>query len=432
MDEPAPNRLEPFRQGSLSGRRFVFATMPVGPFSRRLAQAIRKRGGEVRRVLTNGGDRFDWGLADALRPPAGVTWQSWFEGQLVDWQATDVVTMGDFNHYSASALRGARAQGVETHVLEQGYLRPNWITRESNGVNANSGVPRSADFYRSLPPPAEFSPPPNIAPITAPEAIDNILYFSAVMALGPLFPDFAYPHKFTFPQQFVGHAARAFGKLVERRRYERLQSHLINLGSPLFIILLQREGDSQFRAHSDGIGDNPTLIEKVLASFASHAGSRARLVVRNHPLDPAIFDLAKTTRKLSETYGVSDRVVFLDYTALAPLLDRASGVVTLNSTAAITAMEFGIPTKILGRALFDIEGLVDRQSLDDFWQCPQKPDRALFERFRAYLLERTQVFGNFFNREHMRGTAESLVGRMERSEVATPRDEFARRRLAGE
>ncbi len=410
MDKPAPAlRFPDPAPAPLAGRRFVMATMPVGPFSRRLAEAIHERGGEARRVLNNGGDRLDWGANDALRPRHGADWGEWLEAELRSWQATDVITMGDFNRYSARALAAAKALRLRTHVLEQGYLRPNWVTCEPYGVNANSTLPRDPAFYRRLAPAPPSIAPKNISPITPPEAIDNIRYFSAVAVLDAMFPDFVYPHAFTFPQQFAGHAARALGKLVKRRRYEARQTALMQCKDPLFVVLLQREGDSQFRAHSGDIGDNPTLIENVITSFAAHAPAQARLAVRNHPLDPAIFDLRTITEQAAERHGVAERVTYLDYTALAPLLPAAAGAVTLNSTAAITTIEFGVPTKLLGRALFDIEGLVDRQPLDRFWGNPVSPDQELFERFRSYVLQETQIFGNFFNVTHMATTARGLA-----------------------
>jgi capsular polysaccharide export protein len=412
MDKPASARnLSDLTRKTLAGRRFVMATMPVGPFSRRLAEAIRARGGEAKRVLTNGGDRLDWGAPNALRPRRGADWGEWLGAELGRWPATDVITMGDFNQYSATALAVARALNLRTHVLEQGYLRPNWITCEPWGVNANSTLPRDPAFYRQLPPPPPFVAPQNISPITPPEAIANIRYFSAVAALGRLFPDFTYPHAFTFPQQFRGHAARAFGKLVGRRVYEARQMALMKSEGPLFILLLQREGDSQFRAHSSEIRDNPNLIETAISSFAAFAPEAARLAVRNHPLDPAIFDLRAITGEAAARHGIGARVSYLDYTTLAPMLPATTGAVTLNSTAAMTTIEFGVPTKILGRAFFDIEGLVDDQPLNQFWRNPCKPDQDLFERFRHYILTETQIFGNFFNIHHMTATASALADR---------------------
>ena len=58
------------------------------------------------------------------------------------------------------------------------------------------------------------------------------------------------------------------------------------------------------------------------------------------------------------------------------------------------------------------DGLADRQALDDFWRAPMAPQRDLFLRFRRRLIENTQVFGNFHNPRHLRGTAERLADRM--------------------
>ena len=104
--------------------------------------------------------------------------------------------------------------------------------------------------------------------------------------------------------------------------------------------------------------------------------------------------------------------MFLEDGQFAPLATGARGVVAVNSTAAYAAIGFGKPVKLLGRALFDIDGLVDRRSLDIFWQEPRAPDTALFARFRRRLTDRTQVYGSFHNPGHLDSTAARVVERM--------------------
>jgi capsular polysaccharide export protein len=57
----------------------------------------------------------------------------------------------------------ARLVGVRVHVFEEGYIRPNWLTLERDGVNGNSAC-------RAIPPrswPPQGAPPPALPPIGA-------------------------------------------------------------------------------------------------------------------------------------------------------------------------------------------------------------------------------------------------------------------------
>jgi capsular polysaccharide export protein len=94
-------------------------------------------------------------------------------------------------------------------------------------------------------------------------------------------------------------------------------------------------------------------------------------------------------------------------------LARASrGLISVNSTAAYAALGFGVPVKLLGRAVFDIEGLTDPKPLESFWLSPTAPDLDLFTRFRRRLSIRTQVYGSFHNPRNLSGTAKRLVERL--------------------
>ncbi len=89
-------------------------------------------------------------------------------------------------------------------------------------------------------------------------------------------------------------------------------------------------------------------------------------------------------------------MVFLDGGELNTLARGAEGAVTINSTAGLATIGFGCPTKVLGRAVYDIEGLTDRKPLSLFWGSPDAPDNDLFLRFRHVIMERTQINGAFY------------------------------------
>ena len=106
------------------------------------------------------------------------------------------------------------------------------------------------------------------------------------------------------------------------------------------------------------------------------------------------------------------RLSFLEGGNFAALARASAGVVAVNSTAALAAVGFGTPVKLLGRAFFDLPGLVDQQPLEGFWKAPAAPDTDFFHRFRRRMSVQTQIYGSYHAPRAMAGTADRLAERM--------------------
>ena len=410
----AGSRSTPFgaRTKPLANRRFLLVTLPSGPFGKRFGRQLERAGADVIRVILNGGDLISWGLKDTLWPRVPrPLWQSWLEWQFFEQSITDVVVFGDSMAYSAEALDAARANGLRTWVLENGYNRPDWITVEPTGVNANSCLPRDPGFYLEAELAEANIEAEHIGPITPFHTVNITSYFTGVVLAWPLFPTYRYPYAVPLWPQIFGHIYRYCRGLGRQRKLNDDVNAVIDCGKPFFLACLQREGDSQLLDHS-GLKTNTTFMTHVIANFATHAPSGHRLIFKNHPLDPGVEDLKSRCFAIASRHRVGNRVAFLDGGAFAQLARGSKGVVAVNSTAAYAALGFGIPVKLLGRALFDIDGLTNSAPLEQFWTAPEPPDHDLFLRFRSYLSERTQVYGSFHNPKHLDGTARRLVERI--------------------
>ncbi|MDD3577351.1 MAG: hypothetical protein AB7V33_04140 [Halothiobacillus sp.] len=58
----------------------------------------------------------------------------------------------------------------------------------------------------------------------------------------------------------------------------------------------------------------------------------------------------------------------------------------------------GCAVKVLGACVYDVPGLVDTQSLDDFWMNPTPPNAKELSDFIRLLVHASQVRGVFFGR----------------------------------
>ncbi|HVN02218.1 MAG TPA: capsular biosynthesis protein [Caulobacteraceae bacterium] len=405
----------PAKELAARARHFLFISAPFGPFARLLAGRLSQSGARSTRILVNGGDVLDWGLRDAVAY-FGPTrrWAGWLEKLIHARGVTDIVTYGDSNPYSVAALRLGEELGLRLHVFEQGYFRPDWVTLEPGGVNANSRLPRDPQWYRER---AAYAPLLEADRVgrTTPSAVARITRYHTAMYLGlPFFPLYRAPYHHPALLQAVGHTLRFVTQALSSATQKRRQQSLVKSGRPLYLVLLQRPGDSQLWAHSD-FEDTESFLDKVVASFAAHAPKDAMLLVRPHPLDHGLDPHERVLRRLARREGVVDRVHYVDHGKLHELLPRVSGAVCVNSTAGLAAVEFGCPTVVLGRALYDMDGLTHQGGLDSFWNSASAPDAALYDDFRAVLMAATQINGAYATRR----------GR----ELAVP--EAARRLLSG-
>lgn len=388
--------------GDLRDRRFLIVTAPFGRFGRVLAQALERRGATVGRMIFNAGDAASWRRAGGVPFREGAN--LWPERVVeLSRRYTDIIVFGEGGPYNQGVLSQVERLGVAVWVLENGYFRPDWVTVERNGVNASSGLPRQAEGYAS---------PPSL-PVTRPigkilpHHVLNISLYHLVQALGrPFYPRFRSPYSVPAWLQFLGHVGRYFSLAFQSTR--QLDAEVIRARGPFFIACLQREGDAQLLRYSR-FADNVSFLAEVMDNFARHAPGDHRLVVKNHPLDPGLVNLAAVTRRLAAARGLTGRVDFIDGGNLAQLCRASSGMVVNNSSAALSALGFHTPVKVLGQAFFDFEGLTDQQPLDTFWGSPVPADRALFARFRAHVIARSQINGNYHEPRAMVWTASAIA-----------------------
>ena len=134
-----PERQLPFR-------RLLLLQGPVGPFFRLLARQLRLQGVKVWKINLNAGDTIYFPGPNAMAyrgKPDG--WPDFLRGLFKELEIDAVALFGDSRAYHSAAIEVARDAGIPSFVFEEGYIRPDYVTVELNGVNGNSGLiaPRS-------------------------------------------------------------------------------------------------------------------------------------------------------------------------------------------------------------------------------------------------------------------------------------------------
>ena len=165
--------------------------------------------------------------------------------------------------------------------------------------------------------------------------------------------------------------------------------------------------DSQKIYHSN-FGSVESFISEAMASFKNYSKSGQVLCFKHHPMDRGYTHYGEFIKQHARRIGLEGRVLYCHDIPLPELYDHVAGVVTVNSTVGMSALLHGVPVKVMGRAMYDIEGLTHQGSLASFWQEPQSVDRDLFKRFHALLFKETQLNGSFF--KHLGISCDNALG----------------------
>lgn len=389
MESTAMNNL-------LAGKRYLLLQGPMGPFFSDLARWLESKGREATNVVFNGGDRFYCRERPVLHySGTPAQFAHWLKEVWQTYPFDTIVCFGDCRPLHQAARQWAHAKGLRFLAFEEGYLRPHFITLEEGGVNAYSSLPRDPDFYRHLPdmPPRIVHP---LKPSTRLRYWHASWYYLIAWYHRRSYPNYKH-HKSFSPWYEMRCWMRAWRRkhwyaFKERHVLTRLQTQLDNR---FYLAILQVYNDSQIRHHSpyDDVRD---YINDVMYSFATKAPAAKFLVFKHHPMDRGHRLYGPLIKQLSLKYGVQNRVLYVHDLPMPEMLKHAKAVVTINSTAGLSALIHHKSLKVMGNALYDIKGLTYQGHLHQFWTAEFKPDVKLLNQFRGYLLETTQINAVFY------------------------------------
>jgi len=364
---------------------------PVGAFFDRLSTWLQHQGAQIRRVAFQGGDVYD---SQALKPIAFrqslKDWPAFF-GQLLQDHAIDcVVLFGQSRRYHQAAIAMCKSQGLPVVVLEEGYFRPGYITMELGGVNGFSDT-----MARYI-----WCPEPDAAPITpdiTPSHFQKMAWhasrhYQALWDARHEFPHYQH-HRISQPSYYAVYWVRSWlRKLKHLRPSRRLQLHLFarKEQTPYYFVPLQHDGDAQIVHHSD-FANNAEFVIRVMHSFAQHAPANSLLVFRQHPHVRGGSGHGELIAGLAQELGISKRVHHMVEGDTPDLAQHSAGVVLINSTVGLQALERGAPLMVLGEALYKQPQLSFMGTLDEFWQQARPACPAETQRFLAQMKNLTQV-----------------------------------------
>ena len=407
-------------------RHFLFLQGPTNFLFAEVASGLRERGHVTHRINVCLGDQIFW------RGPGAVN----FRGRQKEWPAfiedffarhaiTDIVLLGEQRELHRVAIAAAKARGIRVTVTDFGYIRPDWVIVELNGMNADSLFPRDPqtilDMARDLP------------PVDRRVRYRDHFYHQAMLDmafhLSSAFWPWTFPH---FRRHTLRHPVLIYLGVGLRRALSGIEAWraantlaIVALRGPQYLFAMQTEDDYSLRAYSR-YPDLDHPMREAIQSFAHHAPVPASLVFKIHPLDPGLKAWRRRIARMAREAGVAERVFYIDGGDLDELIIASSGVITVNSTVGLRAIELQRPIIALGDAIYRVPGVTFMEPLDSFWTLARSPDAALANALLRALAAMLHVRGGYYSRESVNAAAAGMIYRLHHGVVNQPLAEVVR------
>lgn len=380
-------------------RNILLLQGPVGPFFRKFSRQLESRGHNVLKVNLNGGDLYYYRSGKYLNftASAGV-WPAWIESVMVGREIDRIYLFGDCRRYHRQAIGIAKRLGIEVYVFEEGYVRPNYVTLEKDGVNGFTSACEKTGIHDRL---AQVEiknddvPSEPVSNVFSSAARHCVQYYIAASIFGRMFRHYEHHRSLNILTEGLYWLRSGFRKLTFGFTESGIGDSIFKGNQKYFLLPLQVHSDMQVRQHSE-FSSIEKYLEHVISSFSKSERDDCLLVIKHHPYDRGYKNYAAVIKKMALVYGLENRLHYVHDTDLPTLLQNAEGSVLINSTVGISSLYHDTPVKALGKAIYDIEGLTCQGSLESFWNEPGVVDQDLFKRFRRYLIDKTQINGSLY------------------------------------
>lgn len=430
-------------------RTFLLLEGPHGSFFRKLQDKLKSKGFTCYSIAFNGGYCIDNLLHSNLFIGSLEDWPAYFAQYIEKNKITDIVLYGDKRAYHTIAINIVNNlfpnKKIRVWCFEEGYLRPGYITLEEDGNNINSVIPNflknvidtnlnlNSQFNNQFDIIQEFDISNEIGNLSesehdiVPNPMSNrvklaIIHYLALFFLYPIFPFYNWHRSQGFTSEILGWGVRKYRDLIHKSNdYSKIQQ-IIHFNKKYFLLPLQLKSDYQLSCASN-MRDIIQVIEIVVASFCKNAPTDSMLVVKLHPLDNTFINYRKFVCKFSSVFKCSERIFFIThFSNNKELIANSQGVVVVNSTVGISALEQGIPTLTLGKAIYNadglaqtayIDGLIKLEILDQFWRIPIKPNPIIVKCFFDVLHEKSLIKGNFYTKKGIEQALDNVLKRLD-------------------
>ena len=287
-----------------------------------------------------------------------------------------------------------KTEGIQiyAHIFELGYLRPNFVTLEDKGVNYESSFILNKEFFSQ-------QEPYKVFPLARDKGLRLRKIWKSITFINHSFKKYKiveFEHKLQ-PKpiylwfQLKGFLLKYYYRIKENKIKRRIFSE-----NPFFIVILQVSSDSQITKGSK-IGDIYQFIEYVIKKFSKSNVKNTNLIFKHHPRDRGYNNYSELITINAKKYGIQNEVFYIHDCYLSNVFrnPNCKGTILINSTVGYQSLYHSVPVKSFGISPYNINGITYQKNLISFFNDPETVDKLLFNKFYKYLLENSQINGNF-------------------------------------
>jgi capsular polysaccharide export protein len=311
-----------------------------------------------------------------------------------------IIIWNDTFLFDALAKAFAIKNQIPYRVFEAGLFRPNTITIDPIGVNANNSVPRKRSFYEDV--------NINEKEINNIRMIDIDLPNSSASYIHNRFVDFVCTKTGRQEDTRIIYESM-FNKILRRLKSKASSNKMsISMKNEYIFVPFQVKDDSQIIQNSPifkSMFDLVSFLVSEIKIWNKNNNDNLHIVFKEHPADTTNY------HNLYQKFSSNDNVIFLREGDTQELIRNSKLVITINSTVGLEAIGQFKKVLTLGEAFYNIEGIaVHCKVPSEFQQCLNKAisngiDDRLINNFLSYLRNEYQLVGNWregkFNENQM-------------------------------
>lgn len=351
---------------------------PTGYFFKRLSFFLKTfYKTEILKINFCGGDKFFF--------PDGYSfngtkkdYENFITKTLKDYDA--IMLFGEYREQHVIAKQIAKKLKKEIYVFEEGYIRPNYITLEKNGVNANSNLINLKKFKTNKKDTFFLN---NNKPSQTKIAFILYLYNFMNFCFSFEFSNYKHHRNFGIKEAFK------FSKAWLRRRFfknndNKVVKEIIN--KEFFFVPLQVSIDSQVLCNS-----NFEKMENFI-KYVIEISNGKTILFKDHPLE-----IEENYKDIINKYKANN-IYFIRTGDINLITKNAKGIITINSTVGLNALFHYKPVFCLGKSFYVNNGLATNKNINDFILNTEKynPNKETVDDFKNFILKETQIKGSFY------------------------------------
>lgn len=402
--------------GEKISQRVVLLQGPVGPFFNHLQNYLEANDLEVWRICFNAGDMFYSTKRNRI-PFSGTLneWRGWFSVFVKAAKIDLIILFGAERPVHRIARRIARMANVRVISLEEGYIRPGYVTIEEGGNNATSPLagclpPNGSEAL--LPGEVHEKDYKSFRPMCRHSAV----YYTIRTLFAAGKQRYLFHRRFSFGHEVFCWVRNYWRKLMgQGRNFKLVQRLLEHFDGKYYLVPLQVATDSQMKEAALG-WDSTKLIAATLESFARHATRDSRLVFKIHPLERGHTHHRLLIESSAQAFGISARVDVIDTGSLGLLTRHAAGMITINSSSGLSAIFHGIPLLVVGNAFYAHDDLAvcgrGKPDFDSFWSCRLVADETERKYYIHWIKQQALKPGDFYAQGGIEAACQGVLERI--------------------